>query len=88
MPLNQEGVISHSSNIGKDLERQIEAVLSLLDRKVNDISRTRGLFPSQVRLFQPLHCCVLVADNEIFVVLAIQDVGGSAKRIYRVRWTQ
>ena len=51
----------------------------MFDGKISEISESRGLFPSQVKFLQPLHCCVLVGDEEIFVVLAVHDVGGVSK---------
>ena len=80
MPLNQLGLVNQSGNVNRQMEEQIDQVFSLLDRKIKDLSKARGLFPGQVKLLQPLHCCVLVGDVEIFVILAVHDVGGMAIR--------
>ena len=80
MPLEQMGLIQHGGDIDSQMEKQITQVFSMLDRKISELSKARGLFPAQVKLLQPLHCCVLVGDVEIFVVLAVHDVGGMAIR--------
>ena len=41
------------------------------------------MLPAQVKLLQPVHYCVLVGDVEIFVVLAVHDVGAMATRNFR-----
>ena len=78
MPINQLGLVHHGSNIEPQIENQITQIFSMLDKKIGDLSKARGLFPTQVKLLQPLHCCVLVGDVEIFVVLAVHDVGGAS----------
>ena len=76
MPLNQQGLVNYGGNIDKQLEKKITQLFSMLDRKIGEFSRARGLFPAQVKLLQPVHCCVLVGDDQVFVVLAVHDVGG------------
>ena len=80
MPLEQMGLIQHGGDIDSQMEKQITQVFSMLDRKISELSKARGLFLAQVKLLQPLHCCVLVGDVEIVVVLAVHDVGGMAIR--------
>lgn len=86
MPLEQDGLIHHGGDIDRQIEEQITQVFSLLDRKIKELSESRGLFPTQVKLLQPLHCCVFVGDIEIFVVLAVHDVGVMAIRNF-LNWS-
>ena len=78
MPLIQQGVINHGSNIDSQTEEGVKKVFSALDREIKQLSRERGLHANQVRVMQPLHVCVLVDDDEVFVVLAVHDIGGIA----------
>ena len=86
MPLNQLGLIRKGGDIDQRLEKQITQVFSLLDRKIEELSRARGLIPPQIRILQPVHCCVLVGSEEIFVVLAVHDLGATAMRNF-VDWS-
>lgn len=76
MPLKQFGLVNLSGDLDYQMREQINNLFSRLDEKIREFSKARGLFPAQVKLLQPLHCCVLVGDVEIFVVLAVHDVGG------------
>ena len=51
-------------------------VFSLLDKRIDELSKANGLSPAQVKLLQPLHQCVIVGDSDIFVVLSSHDLGG------------
>ena len=87
MPLiNQVGLIYKGGDIDPQLEKQIIQVFSLLDPKIEEFSRARRLIPTQVRILQPVHCCVLVGSEEIFVVLAVHDLGAAAVRNF-VDWS-
>ena len=81
MPLAQSGsgITNRASNVDKDTEQQIGEVFSMLDRKISEISRAKGLFTAQVRLLQPLHKCVFVGDIDIFVALDVHDLGGISR---------
>ena len=76
MPLKQQGIINHSSDIEREVEDKIEKVFSQIDPKVEELAKKRGLSISQVRLLQPLHQCTLVGDIAIYVVMSIHDLGG------------
>ena len=82
MPLEQFGFISHGSNIDENVKQQISEVFSMLDKKIAELAKTKRLRPFQVRLMQPLHQCTLVEDSNVFVVLAIQDIGGSFTQLF------
>ena len=82
MPLEQFGFVSHGSNIDGNVEHQIGEVFSMLDKKIAELAKTKRLRPFQVRLMQPLHQCTLVEDSNIFVVLAIQDLGGEFTKLF------
>ena len=82
MPLEQYGFVSHGSNVDENIEYQILEVFSMLDKKIAELVKTRGLLRSQVKLIQPRHQCVLVEDRDIFVVLAIHDLGGEFTRVF------
>lgn len=82
MPLEQFGFVSHGSNIDENVERQIVEVFSMLDKKIAELAKTKRLRPFQVRIMQPLHQCTLVEDFNIFVVLAIHDLGGSFRKLF------
>lgn len=86
MPLNQLGLFLKSGDIDPQLEEQITEVFSLLDLKIEEFSRASGLIPTQVRILQPVHCCMLVGSEEIFVVLAVHDLGATAMRKF-VDWS-
>ena len=76
MPLQQQGIVNHGSTIDRKIEQQIDKVFKILDQKVSDLSKAKGLLPAQVKLLQPLHQCILVGDVSIFVVLSLHDLGG------------
>ena len=82
MPLNQLGSVRHGSSVDERIEDQIRQVFSMLDKKIRESSKAKGLLPAQVRLLQPLHQCTFVGDMDIFVVLSIQVYGGEATKLY------
>ena len=82
MPLEQFGFVSHGSNIDEKIEHQIGNVFSMLDKKVGELAKAKGLRPFQVKLMEPLHQCTLVEDSNIFVVLAIHDHGGEFTKVF------
>lgn len=82
MPLVQQGLSRPSTNIDRHLEEQIKKAFSIFDHKVDFLSRAKGLTPTQVRLLQPLHCCVLVGNDYIFVILSVHDIGSISIRSF------
>ena len=79
MPLLQRGVMSIGGDLNEEIQKTINEIFSALDSKISLLSRARGLHHSQVRAMQPLHVCVVVDENDVFVVLAVHDIGGIAK---------
>ena len=75
MPLRTLGLVSHGSNIDRKIEEKINKVFSMLDQKIDELSQAKDLSVNQVKILQPLHCCVFVGDIEVFVVLAVHNVG-------------
>lgn len=75
MPLRTSGLARYGSDIDRNVQEKIDKVFSMLDQKIDELSKAKGLSVDQVRILQPLHCCVLVGDVEIFVVLAVHNVG-------------
>ena len=82
MSLSPPGITSTRGDLNEQTRKQIDDLFSILDEKVRKFSDARGLSPNQVRLLQPLHCCMLVGDIEIFVVIAVHDLGGISRRNY------
>ena len=85
MPLHGMGLTHYERYIGRHLEDQIAHVLSMIDDKIKEISHSRGLFPTQVKLLQPLHCCAIVTDVDVFVVLAVHELGAMSV-VYFTDW--
>lgn len=83
MSLFGSGLVSVGGNIDNQTREKIDRVFSMLDKKIGELSRARGLFPAQVRLLQPVHCCVFVGDIEILVAVAVHEVGGGSIRQYQ-----
>ena len=79
MPLLQQGIVNIGGDLDEEIQKTVTEIFSTLDRKISLHSRARGLYHSQVRVMQPLHVCVLVDDSDVFVVLAVHDIGGIAK---------
>ena len=73
MPLCQTGLAHSGVNVDGQTHKKIQQVFALIDQNVKEFARARGLH--QVRLLRPLHRCVLVGDEEIFVVLSVHDIG-------------
>lgn len=82
MSLLGSSIASVSGNIDKQTKEKIDRVFSMLDKKIDELSRARGLFPTQVRLLQPTHCCVFVGDIEIFVAVSAHKLGEVSARQY------
>ena len=81
MPLSS-GIMISRSHVDNQTVEKINRVFSMLDEKIDKLSKSMGLFPAQVRLLQPLHCCVMVGDSEIFVAASAHEVGGMPIRQY------
>ena len=75
MPLEQQGLANYGSDIDQKVKERIDKVFSMLDRQIGELSKARGLLPAQVKMLQPLHKCVIVADTNILVVLSVTDLG-------------
>ena len=75
MPLLTEGLVYVGGNIDIQMKEKITKVFSIFDQEIKKISQAKGLSSTQLKIFQPSHCCVLVGDVEIFVVLAVHGVG-------------
>ena len=86
MPLYQLGFVQHGTAIEGDLENSITSLFRLIDQAVTDISRAEGLSPSQVRLRQPLHSCVVVCKMDVFVVVSVQNTGGGFRQLF-LNWS-
>ena len=81
MPLASDIMIVRS-HVNDQTVEKINRVFSMLDEKIDKLSKSMGLFPAQARLLQPLHCCVMVGDSEIFVAASAHEVGGMPIRQY------
>lgn len=77
MPL-QSGAAMVGSNLDRQVQNKISRVFAKLDKKVAEIARAKNLFPTQIKLLQPLHFCVIVGDERVYVVLSTHNVGGMA----------
>jgi hypothetical protein len=75
MPLNS-GIAMVGGDLGSEVQRKLTRLFAKIDKEVADKARERRLFPSQVKLLQPLHFCVLLGDLNVYVVCSIQNVGG------------
>ena len=82
MPLNHNGIINHGGDLDGGVEERLGQVFSLIDSKIEEIAQTKGLPRNQVKLLQPVHCCALVGDTEVFVILALAGVGAMVIRNY------
>ena len=82
MPLRQSGIMHERGDLEGHLKEQIRRVFSTLDQNIGEMAKARGLPPTQVKLLQPVHCCVLVGDVEVFVVSAVHEVGAMAIRSF------
>ena len=79
MSLFQQGIMNIGGNLDEEIQKTIDEIFSALDSKISSLSQARGLHHSQVRALQPLHACVVVDENDVFVVLAVHDIGGISK---------
>ena len=82
MPLNHLGIFNKKGNLDRGVEERLIQVFSIIDGKIEDIAQTKGLPRNQVKLLQPVHCCTLVGDTEVFVTLAFDGVGAMVIRNY------
>ena len=82
MPLNHLGIFNKEGNLDRGVEERLIQVFSIIDGKIEDIAQTKGLPRNQVKLLQPVHCCTLVGDTEVFVTLALAGVGAIVIRNY------
>lgn len=75
MPL-MSGITNEGGNLKETLKNPINELFSMIDKRVLQIARERGLSPSQVRMLRPCNFCVLINDFDVFVVLTNVNVGG------------
>ena len=75
MPLQQLGLTNFGSDIDPSALDQIRDLFSMLDDKIDELSRSNSLSRGDVTLLQPLHKCVIVGDTTIFVALSIHELG-------------
>lgn len=74
MPL-KEMLVNYGGTVGDQTASGITTVFSMLDGKIANLSKARGLPPAQVRLLRSLHVVAFVGDSVVFVVLSINDLG-------------
>ena len=86
MPLRTFGLVMHDSDIDGKIEKQITQVFLVLDKKIAEVSQARGLSRAHVKMLQPLHVCVFVADEIIVVIAAVHDIGGASQDKF-VNWS-
>ena len=82
MPLSARGITSTGGDLNGETRKQIDDLFSLLDDEIRKFSDAKDLSTNQVRLLQPLHCCMLVGDKDIFVIIAVHELGGISRRNY------
>lgn len=75
MPLNSSMAMV-SGDLGSEVQSKIIKLFSKVDKEVADKAREKQLFPSQVKLLQTLHFCVLLGSVNVYVVCSNQNVGG------------
>lgn len=86
MPLMHPGITNIGSDVGQGVQNQLARIFSAIDSKIDEIARTKGLSRNAVRLLQPVHCCALVGDTEVFVVVAPAGLGAVVKHQH-VDWS-
>lgn len=82
----ETGIAMRGGNLPSQMQPQLTEFFMLLDKHVALAAREKGLFPAQVRLLQPFHYCVVVNDDEVFVVVSNQNVGGLPMHQY-IDWS-
>ena len=86
MPLQQHGIVRPVSDIEEQVKQQLYRLFASLDRKMAEMSRARGLRPSNVKLLEPVQECVFVGDKTVFVALSSHIPGGIALEQF-LDWT-
>ena len=80
MPLRDVGLVTYGSDIDRDVQKKIERLFSLIDENVRTIAEAADLSSEWLRLLQPLHQCTFVSDSQVYVVVAVRDVGAVATK--------
>lgn len=75
MPLSS-GIAMVGGNLDSALQGKVTKLFAKIDENVSEKARQRSLFPSQVKLLQPVKFCVIVGDLNVYVVCSNQNVGG------------
>ena len=76
MPLMHiTGITNLGGDVDERVRKQLARIFSVIDSKIDEIAQTKGLSRNGVRLLQPVHCCAMVGDTEVFVVVALAGVG-------------
>ena len=57
-----------------------------LDTFIAQLAKENNLFPSQVRLLQPVNFCAIVSDLEVFIVASNQNTGGMPRQQF-IDWS-
>lgn len=75
---------SGAAMVGGNLDEQVKKLVSLflgrVDTYVAQFAKEKNLFPSQVKLLQPVNFCVIVSDLEVFIVASTQNTGGMPRQ--------
>lgn len=85
MPLGAS-ISSVHSDVSDEVQASIGQVFRLLDAEIAQLADEKNLATAQVRLLRPSSICVLVSDQELFVVATNINVGGMANHWY-LDWT-
>ena len=78
MPLLEMGMYIRGVEVDGEIDKQFTQFCKLFDEEIEELSRARGLRRAEVRFFRSLHLFALVADEAVCVVLAANDLGGTA----------
>ena len=81
MPLMSRGIANVGGDVDEKVQEQLGRIFSIIDSEIEEIAQTAGLSRNGVRLLQPVHCCTLVGDTEVFVV--VDPAGVGAIVVYR-----
>lgn len=70
--------------VGGDLDGQVKGKVSQYLRRIDtfvaQLAKGKSLFPSQVKLLQPVNFCAIVSDLEVFIVASNQNTGGMPRQ--------
>lgn len=76
--------------VGGDLDSQVKGKVSQYLRRIDtfvaQLAKEKNLFPSQVKLLQPVNFCAIVSDLEVFIVASNQNTGGMPRQQF-IDWS-